>query len=753
MAVFLRIFFLFFLFFPSLLTAEEDIQYDIKTMSWRKINRNLSSKTSITQTEAFALVRYHEEVKNPDKEFRFRLLYGIASGRYPERIGGPEVETLLSEKFSFGKVIFRISYWKLYLELTRRKLLTVKQKLRYLEKAPLENDPVFLRSWEEQLSVLASNGYYDTVIEKMKNVEKEKPFLFTGHAKYILAHSLWKDGKTSKALAGYYRLLSSDADPEWKRMAVKDLKRAVQEDFYMKLELPELAYVIPYLSGKEKKNLKGRGSINSSLNDKSAAMNIALFYAGYMPGQILPFLSKNPELAKDDSFVGRLADELISGKYYDAAEELIGKYSSSSDPGIQKQKARLYKKKGSKEKFFNATVSYLTVFPYDLTYQDHLIDFLVSTGSNSIHYAKENYWETAFTKIPNVPVKGRLVYWYLRYLKFRQSKAKFNEVLEKAYEHCPGSYYNVVINEEFHQEISLLTVPSSPFASKESLLKYFSLKKYDEYSTVLTGHNLSFAYFKDSPELANRLKAAKEKVKNSQYLQTAAEYLRYGNMKEALEMADSYSRDQNLSLNQKYEIYVGLGDSGRNAYMSLFFTRQLMKNYMIPDDPLLLPEEISSRLYPRPHRDLVVKNAAEYNVEEEVVYAIMRQESFFRENAVSPSNARGLMQVMPATGKFLAGKLGVKDYSLHDPEFSIRFGAKFLGDLLKNYEGKLTWAAIAYNGGPGNLRKWRRNHYKNDFNHFLEELPSKESRDYCRIIISNYRNYKVLSNLQRYYPL
>jgi soluble lytic murein transglycosylase-like protein len=106
------------------------------------------------------------------------------------------------------------------------------------------------------------------------------------------------------------------------------------------------------------------------------------------------------------------------------------------------------------------------------------------------------------------------------------------------------------------------------------------------------------------------------------------------------------------------------------------------------------------------------------------------------------------MQVMPATGRFLASKLKVSDYSLHDPEVSIRFGAKFLADLLKNYEGKLTWAAIAYNGGPGNLRKWKRNHYRGDFNHFLEELPSKESRDYCRIIISNYMNYKTLKKLE-----
>jgi soluble lytic murein transglycosylase-like protein len=103
---------------------------------------------------------------------------------------------------------------------------------------------------------------------------------------------------------------------------------------------------------------------------------------------------------------------------------------------------------------------------------------------------------------------------------------------------------------------------------------------------------------------------------------------------------------------------------------------------------------------------------------------------------------------MPSTGKFLAKKLSVGSYSLHDPEVSIRFGAKFLSDLLKSYDNKLKWAAIAYNGGPGNLRKWKRNHYYNDFNHFLEELPNKESRDYCRIIVSNYINYKILRKME-----
>jgi len=193
---------------------------------------------------------------------------------------------------------------------------------------------------------------------------------------------------------------------------------------------------------------------------------------------------------------------------------------------------------------------------------------------------------------------------------------------------------------------------------------------------------------------------------------------------------------------------VGLGDKSSTTYLSLFYTRILMKLLKIPDDPVLLPTDINSRLYPRPHREIVTKSSNEFSVEEEVVYAIMRQESFFRENAISSSNARGLMQVMPATGKFLAKKLGTTNYSLHDPEVSIKFGAKFLADLLSHNDSKLTWASIAYNGGPGNLRKWKRNHYRNDFNHFLEELPSKESRDYCRVIMSNYMNYKLLSKLQ-----
>ncbi|MCX7999100.1 MAG: lytic transglycosylase domain-containing protein, partial [Leptospiraceae bacterium] len=252
-------------------------------------------------------------------------------------------------------------------------------------------------------------------------------------------------------------------------------------------------------------------------------------------------------------------------------------------------------------------------------------------------------------------------------------------------------------------------------------------------------------YYPSALELLNKIQEKKILFSQNKALALAVEYLKIGEFKYGMYLLDSFAKVSKYSEKDLYELYIAAGDIANYTYLYMYYTRVLMKLFFVPDDPLLLPQEITKRLYPRPYRELVIQATKEFGIEEEIIYAVMRQESFFRENARSPANARGLMQVMPKTGQHLAAKLNIHRYSLHDPEVSIRMGAKFLADLLKNYEGKLTWAAIAYNGGPGNLRKWKRNHYKGDFNHFLEEIPAKESRDYCRVILSNYRNYKLLT--------
>jgi soluble lytic murein transglycosylase-like protein len=98
---------------------------------------------------------------------------------------------------------------------------------------------------------------------------------------------------------------------------------------------------------------------------------------------------------------------------------------------------------------------------------------------------------------------------------------------------------------------------------------------------------------------------------------------------------------------------------------------------------------------------------------------------------------------MPKTGAWLTSKLKINDYDLLHPETSIQLGAKFFSDLLKKYNNDFRWAAVAYNGGPGNLEKWKKKYYHNDFNYFLEILPVKESRNYCRKTYQNYLHYKI----------
>lgn len=239
------------------------------------------------------------------------------------------------------------------------------------------------------------------------------------------------------------------------------------------------------------------------------------------------------------------------------------------------------------------------------------------------------------------------------------------------------------------------------------------------------------------------------KVQANRTLNLAKDYFRVGEDHLGLILINHYVKKENLTEEEKDEILVGIGDASHNTYYSAFHTRSLLKRHMIPDDPIIIPTALSQKIFPRPHRNLVESYAKENGISEDQVYALMRQESFFKETATSRSNARGLMQIMPATGRELANRMGITSYSLYEPNTSIRLGTKFLAYLLKSNENELKWASIAYNGGPGNLRKWKKQVYRGDFNHFLEDLPVKESRDYCRIVVSNFYAYDIMKKYHK----
>ena len=128
--------------------------------------------------------------------------------------------------------------------------------------------------------------------------------------------------------------------------------------------------------------------------------------------------------------------------------------------------------------------------------------------------------------------------------------------------------------------------------------------------------------------------------------------------------------------------------------------------------------------------------------------ALIRQESLFDADAVSPVGAVGLMQIMPATGQEIADSTRWADYDpalLTDPAISLHFGASYLEEQLARFDG--FWPAVlaAYNGGPHNVaRWWEFPERRLDPELWIDRIPFRETRNYVKRIVAQYLVYRGL---------
>ena len=138
-----------------------------------------------------------------------------------------------------------------------------------------------------------------------------------------------------------------------------------------------------------------------------------------------------------------------------------------------------------------------------------------------------------------------------------------------------------------------------------------------------------------------------------------------------------------------------------------------------------------------------------YIVDRAVLFALMRQESAFNERAKSHAGARGLMQLMPRTASFIAGDSRIhksRREFLYQPEFNIELGQQYVLHLLaaEGIANDLLLTIAAYNGGPGNLRKWlRRTEFRDDPLLFKEALPARETRLFIDHVFTNLWIYRA----------
>lgn len=157
---------------------------------------------------------------------------------------------------------------------------------------------------------------------------------------------------------------------------------------------------------------------------------------------------------------------------------------------------------------------------------------------------------------------------------------------------------------------------------------------------------------------------------------------------------------------------------------------------------------IMKKIYPLKYSEYVEKYAEEYNMDKYMVYAIIKAESNFDENAKSSSNAIGLMQIMETTAIETANKINLEiaEEDLFEPELNINIGLKYFTYLLNHYNNNYPLAIIAYNAGMGNVDSWIKNGTIKEDGTDIENVPYKETNNYVRKILRDYEIYKGLYN-------
>ncbi|MEE9258768.1 MAG: transglycosylase SLT domain-containing protein, partial [Nitrospinaceae bacterium] len=188
------------------------------------------------------------------------------------------------------------------------------------------------------------------------------------------------------------------------------------------------------------------------------------------------------------------------------------------------------------------------------------------------------------------------------------------------------------------------------------------------------------------------------------------------------------------------------------GYANTLRILHLFKDFKTKQREKELPDSFWKNFFPMAYTDTIRDQSIRHNVDPFFVKGLIRQESLFDTESISPAGARGLMQIMPDTGKKLYrpdqnGKPFDTEF-LFDPDLNIRLGIKYLSQLRKRFGQNGAHTLISYNAGPEVLKKWlKRFSDLNDQDVFIESIPYPETRRYVKHVLRNYGIYRIL------YPL
>jgi soluble lytic murein transglycosylase len=154
-----------------------------------------------------------------------------------------------------------------------------------------------------------------------------------------------------------------------------------------------------------------------------------------------------------------------------------------------------------------------------------------------------------------------------------------------------------------------------------------------------------------------------------------------------------------------------------------------------------------SARFPPAYSTLVLLFSDSRGIPPALTWAVMREESRFRSEALSSAGAIGLMQIIPPTGFEIARDLGRTDFTpdeLNNPVVNIEYGAHYLAKNLDRFQNGLTSAIAAYNAGPEAVERWTRARPGREWDEFVEEIPYKETNHYVKKVLRSYYVYRLM---------
>lgn len=156
--------------------------------------------------------------------------------------------------------------------------------------------------------------------------------------------------------------------------------------------------------------------------------------------------------------------------------------------------------------------------------------------------------------------------------------------------------------------------------------------------------------------------------------------------------------------------------------------------------------EVTVETYPVEYEAYIRTYASENGIPPAYAAAVILAESSYRPEVVSEADARGLMQILPSTGEWIAGKYdeAFTEEDLFDPETNIKYGCWYLGFLMNRYDGDIRCSSSAYHAGQGNVDKWLKNPaYSTDGEH-LDVIPYESTETYVNRILKYYEKYEEI---------